>query len=495
MRIQRQNETFAWRFAAWNIDDVLNDSGLMQKRNALNFLNKAAHDAGLTTLSMFGNDPNRAAMQDFIHNFWWETGGPDNQSGDPRRVAPAYAPTDRQATVLAGYPGSGKSFALKHPNIRDHIVPSSISNPDPIKYLMMHMGMGATQEQIIRAMQQSDAQEKLAQAGYDPERTVRAISEMPYRFSPGDLSPLMHAEAKGINNSILERILRRGGNVTLDGTFGDAKGEQDKVDLLRDADYDISGILVNASRDSSEKRALQRYAKGDNAYEAGEADDDWYDKNAGPRHGLGTNWMPPSGFVHPLSRHAGGRFVGTYVAPPNPGAPWKGQSHKNFHELMPQFSSAISIDADQDYSEKVNRWGEPQRKPLHIEDGFGDLFDNVMSSGGVYVPRKYAYRVASGSEKPSFKERFRQSARGIMGQYLDGEIDYPTLAHLLVQRAHYLNEKKKTDPPLSYWDDWVKDIFLDDIKGEISVAFYEKAISQQQREELLHLVRQTGYRD
>jgi predicted kinase len=491
--IQRQREAFAWRFARFLWSE--NPKGLSEKRSNLNFLNKASQDAGISTSTLFGDDPNRQKQRQFIENFWWNTGGPDNQ--EDNRVAPKDSPKDRLATLLAGYPGSGKSFILKHRNIRDLLSPASVSNPDPMKYLMMHMGMGATQDQIIQAMQQRDAMDRLAQKGYDPQAVIKKIMGMP-QYSPGDLSPLMHKEASDMNKRVQRRMLEGGHNITLDGTLGDENGEQEKLDMLKSFGYGVNGILINASRGPSEQRALQRYASGDEKFLNGEADEDWYDQDrAAPRMGLGDLWTPDTGFPHPLDRHAGGRFVGDYVAPPDPGSPWKGQSHKNFHELMPGLGSAIVIDADQDYAKPRNAWSQPEQPPLHVEDGFGHLFDGVLSSGGIHVPKRYAYRVANeGGEKSSYQMKYEGSAADLVTRYRRGEIDYPTMAHFLVERARYLVELEKSAPEKSYWQHWVhaaEGVECDDIFNELEHALFQGDLTKQQESELVDLVKSTGY--
>jgi uncharacterized protein YneF (UPF0154 family) len=506
MKIQRQNETFTWRFALrWR---ERSPQELARYRQDLEDFVKTAHDAGVDTRSLFGDrgpgggyayDPVRSKQHDFIKNFMYYTGGPENKAPHGRSIADS--PRERQALLLAGLPGSGKGFNLKHKQVAGALNPSYISNPDPLKFLMAHMGMGASQEQILEAIKSRESREKLAEKGYDPDWVDRRFQNMP-RYSPMDLSPLMHEEASTLNKNILKKALEEGRNVTLDGTM--AAPAHKNLALLREHDYgdNLSGILVNASRGPAEAQALDRYASGDDRFKAGEPEQDWQGL------GLGDTWTPETGFAVPLNRSPGGRFVGNYVAPPAPTDGSKSISEQNFKSIQDQLTrGAVSINGDKKHDRSLMARGIVS--PIELEYGHGELFDKMLRSGAIVLPgERKAFRMAGaeqGADDSEFRREYDGSAADILLRYKRGEFDYSTLVRLLVDRTRFLKAKEESTPaapkapsPYGWWHEILESseqFNHDDIFGEVAHACWEGVITEEQKAEIESLISDVYWSD
>jgi hypothetical protein len=159
MRIQRQSETFSWRFA-------VNYTSKQKKEKLEWFLNELS-EAGIDSKSLYGQGvtlpngekkhfyhPARATQQKLINRFFYDTGGPENphlHEAHPEngRIGASRVSQNLHAMVMAGLGGSGKSTLLKR--LKDltggTISPEDhfISNVDPQKVMAAHLGMVPTQ--------------------------------------------------------------------------------------------------------------------------------------------------------------------------------------------------------------------------------------------------------------------------------------------------------------------------------------------------------------
>lgn len=154
----------------------------------------------------------------------------------------------REGKVLftGGLGGAGKTTVLK------------MAGYDPKSYLVIN---------------NDDIKEELARRGKIPR--IKGLTPM-------EACPLVHEEASDITKMILMEAASRKINIIIDGTMGNAKKIQSKIDLLRSSGYkDIKAVFVDIDPDVSVGRAESRYQRGMDNYTA-------------LGRGNGGRWLPKS---------------------------------------------------------------------------------------------------------------------------------------------------------------------------------------------------------
>lgn len=165
-------------------------------------------------------DPDRAAQhRDIINDFM-------NKQVD--------VPSQRQAVMLGGPPGAGKStFLDQHEGIRPGDY--AILNTDHFK-------------------------EELARRGMVPE--VPGLSPM-------EASALVHEESAYLHDLAAAELEKRGKNVVFDGTMRDHAVTQDRVQALRRRGYNVGAMFIDVPVERSLQGVESRYRRGLEEYRAG----------------------------------------------------------------------------------------------------------------------------------------------------------------------------------------------------------------------------------
>lgn len=171
------------------------------------------------------------------------------------------AKAERQAIVLAGAPGAGKSSLLRdllggHEN--DYVV----IDADKFKKKLMR--------------------EALEDGTYDsffkpPE--VRKREELGEQFFPMDMASLVHEESSMLSEKLRAACLARGLNAVIDKVLASEESAQKLAAQLQEAGYEIQVVEAYAPQDVSEERIVERWQKQQET----SLDGDDY---------LGARWVP-----------------------------------------------------------------------------------------------------------------------------------------------------------------------------------------------------------
>jgi hypothetical protein len=164
---------------------------------------------------------------------------------------------DRQAVVMAGPPGAGKSSARRQRIPVEEEKYWRFIDPDEFK------------TRLLRHARQSGEYDDLI-----PEE-VRARIAAGEVFAPGEFASLVHEESSYLAKLATRRALARGERVVIDGVHGSAEKLGARVRQLADAGYASVGLIcVDGSREVTRARVLARWAKGYDRYLADPEDED-----------------------------------------------------------------------------------------------------------------------------------------------------------------------------------------------------------------------------
>lgn len=149
-------------------------------------------------------------------------------------------PNDRQAVMLGGMGGAGKTTMLKTEESSivgvtldgDNITSHAVVNPDDFK-------------------------EALAAAGATPELPG---------LSPLETAAIVHEESSDIAKEAMERLLATGKNVVVDGTLSSAGSALKKLDQFQANGYEARLAFVSVTVDRSVDRAMGRWERGVNEW-------------------------------------------------------------------------------------------------------------------------------------------------------------------------------------------------------------------------------------
>jgi predicted ABC-type ATPase len=158
----------------------------------------------------------------------------------------AHVPNNGHAIMLGGPPGAGKTSTL-HDSVGVNPSDYLVINPDDMK-------------------------EELARRGLIPEIPGHDLSPM-------ERSSLVHAESMRLARMLADRAYHDHKNIIWDTTMSWRSATESHIKALRDAKYHkIDAVVIDVSENVRRKRALERYAAGQRAYENG--------------HGYGGRYVP-----------------------------------------------------------------------------------------------------------------------------------------------------------------------------------------------------------
>lgn len=171
------------------------------------------------------------------------------QIADELYAQAAHVPNNGEAVIAGGLGGAGKTTVLKgHAGI------------DPAKYLTINP---------------DDIKEELAKRDLIPD--VPGAAEL----SPLERAVLVHEESSRIARLLAERAYRDRKNVIWDITMSSEKSVRERVTAMREAGYkQLTGVFVDIPVEVSVSRAMGRYRRGVDAYNAGK--------------GYGGRFVPPA---------------------------------------------------------------------------------------------------------------------------------------------------------------------------------------------------------
>lgn len=145
-------------------------------------------------------------------------------------------PSQRQAMLMGGMPGAGKTTILNsHPNPLLHLSNFAVINADDFK-------------------------EELARRGMVPELPG---------LSPLEASALIHEESSQLFNLALAELTRRGKNVALDATMKTFSSAERRVADLKGKGYNVGTVFVDIPVPESARRTEARYRRGLEKYRQG----------------------------------------------------------------------------------------------------------------------------------------------------------------------------------------------------------------------------------
>jgi len=170
--------------------------------------------------------------------------------------ANSHVPTDRKAVMSGGLGGAGKGFILKKYAGIDKNQYLTI-DPDEMKQELLKRGMGPDVDGLL----------------------------------PMEQAAFIHEESSDLANMLHDIAMARGMNVILDTTMA-AKGDSGtessvdgKIAKFKSQGYEVHGVFVDVSVETSIGSALDRHLGGVNRFNAGEEQDGG---------DLGGRYVPPS---------------------------------------------------------------------------------------------------------------------------------------------------------------------------------------------------------
>jgi predicted kinase len=175
---------------------------------------------------------------------------------------------ERQALVMAGPPGAGKS------TVADEIVASA--GAEPGEWLTI-----SADDFKTRLLERAAADGSLERMVPPEVRSLEAEGE---QFFPYDYSDLVHSESVLLAHDATMKAIEGGYNVVIDGTLSSEDKANALVENLNDAGYSVSIASVDTTAAIAAERAGARY-------------DDGYARAAeaapGTPESLGGRWLPP----------------------------------------------------------------------------------------------------------------------------------------------------------------------------------------------------------
>jgi 8-oxo-dGTP pyrophosphatase MutT (NUDIX family) len=223
---------------------------------------------------------------------------------------------DRQALMLGGLPGAGKSTILGNPNVTGRVHVTADSSGEPVSHL------------VINA---DNIKEALIHAGVVP--IIPGLS-------PAESSHLVHEESFDIAEALFAWASQNGMNVIYDGTFKSHESGARRIETLRKAGYQVHGLFVDVNAATSEEGVIGRWRRGVDRFEsAGDGDGG----RAVPLSLVQRTGTPPPGAPKV-------RSLGKRVAP-------KSVNRVAFDSIaeMGGFDTAIVIDNDPPYRSNGGR--------------------------------------------------------------------------------------------------------------------------------------------
>lgn len=240
------------------------------------------HRTVLRDLTGAGGAINAESNYASQHNPEWfdqETGRPlADRDREQREIIREFrakspnVPRDRQAILLAGPPGAGKTTA------QDELFAST-----------------GTTEDDWRILNADDFKDRLFKralddGSYDSRLTppeVSAAEAGGEKVWPRERAALVHEESSAIMKRARDQSMRQGENIIIDGTLGNADAGEKLVKRLEEQGYSVRIALVDGPRDVTEARVAYRWNRGYEGAVNGVPDPDDPDLLT-----LGGRWVP-----------------------------------------------------------------------------------------------------------------------------------------------------------------------------------------------------------
>ncbi|AZZ53999.1 hypothetical protein C1I64_19475 [Rathayibacter festucae DSM 15932] len=176
--------------------------------------------------------------------------GRDTAQREMIRALRAGAPDvrrDREAVLLAGPPGAGKTTALDEllASTRTTAADWRILNADDVKDLLLR-----------RALEDGSYESHLT----PPD--LAAVEADGGKVWPRERAALVHEESSMVMKRVRDQSVRRGENVVVDGTLANADAGRTLVERLEGQGYRVRVVLVDGPRAVTEARVADRWARG-----------------------------------------------------------------------------------------------------------------------------------------------------------------------------------------------------------------------------------------
>lgn len=449
MRIQRQSEVFSWRFARSYNDDEWR-SHLSQVEGLLGHL----HGLQVDNRTAFGHvdgddymptDRDRMMQYDKIFDILAGTGGPENNM-------PLHKyPKEFQALLMAGVGGAGKGTALKNKSLQAMLDPRLhpdrhfIVNADDTKQIMASLGMIPSADEVKQRY-------GIDLPGWDD-------------LSPMERSPFIHEEASWLTKQFAKKLRKQGYNIAYDGTLGREKKAADLINGLRDDGYhpDKGGFvnlnLVDTDPSIGLGRARDRHQGGQQLWTPGQQLDGTLDHDKSIYKLLGGRALPS--FIHAENN-----------APP--GSTERSAPAAVYNPVSRLTDSSLRLNGDAN----LPRDGSvaPQ-----IMDARGPSYAGLNGRMG---RRMTAQEDADfGQFMDEWQSEAKQSVRGIVEAFEAGEIDYPTLVSMIIQRREFVKDRER-----SYHDSAEGDHSYDATLPWLEDAVENGSLAQEQMDEIVSLI-------
>ena len=178
------------------------------------------------------------------------------------------AAKNREALVMAGPPGAGKS------TVSDEVIASSGGQPEqwiPI----------SADDFKTRLLERAASDGSLERMVPSEISSLEASGE---KFFPYDYSDLVHSESVMLAQRATRQAVEEGYNVVIDGTLSSEDKASGLVQRLDEAGYTVSIASVDTTAGIATERANARYDQG---YAAA------VDAAPGTPESLGGRWLPP----------------------------------------------------------------------------------------------------------------------------------------------------------------------------------------------------------
>lgn len=240
------------------------------------------HERTLTALTASGVIAPTSPLASTANPLWWNgrTPTPPRQLLHKQLVRELYDATpalahDRQAILLAGPPGAGKSTAL-----------GNVLTPEEgARYL--HLDADHFKTRLLAHAQEDGSLE----AHYLAHPEVQAARDRGEQFFPLELAALVHEESSYLTQHVRAQAIASGANLLIDGVMSDENKTRALMDTLNAHGYTARIIDVEVPQEASLERTRGRWRAGYEQALAG-------DENAEPR------WVPAA-VVHGVYDEAG----------------------------------------------------------------------------------------------------------------------------------------------------------------------------------------------
>ena len=463
MKIQRQRETFSWRMARMYSDDEWNRhvqevDAIHNRLRGLVRDNRTAY-GNFTGGEYVVTDPRRKALHERVFDLLGRDNPGNRHRKDGSPVTLDEIPRDHLALLLAGISGAGKGSVLKNNVLNSKLDPRVrperhfTINPDDTKMIMASLGMIPNREEIMKSYR------------VDPGEGWDALSPM-------EKSPFIHEEASWLTKEFAKKLRKGGHNIAYDQVMGDPQKAAELVRSLRKEGYGadhggrINTLFVDTSPSIGIQRTFDRHRHGQLSF--GEEFDHL---PYGPQRYKFLGGRPvPTGAQKELS--------------PPPGAPPDVKSAPGFtyrNVLRPLSDNAARIDGDTSSP-------DPDTMPNVIQ-AMGPEFSSLAPLA--LPPGRMGRRMTANEEAEiaqflaEIESKIKESVRGIVEDFEEGKIDYPTLVSSIVQRREFVDHHPEPRP---YFDVIVED--ADNAHHWLGEAVEKGFLTQDQMDEIGDLISQ-----